>query len=138
VSVERGTIFRLDFEELLPDGWEGEPAGERFVVVVSPRWLNDRVDTVLVAPTTASQVEARSEILTNVLLLPERTASGITKPSVVQLHLLYGINPHRLGERVGRVTCSDALDELVRCAAYAVGDAEHWVAEPRVLRGATG
>lgn len=138
MSVERGTIFRLDFEELLPDGWEGEPAGERFVVVVSPRWLNDRVETVLVAPTTASQVEARSEILTNVLLLPDRTASGITKPSVVQLHLLYGINPQRLGDRVGRVTCSDALDELVRCAAYAVGDAEHWVAAPRIVRSATG
>jgi mRNA-degrading endonuclease toxin of MazEF toxin-antitoxin module len=96
VSVPaRGLIYRFDFRDLLQGYWAGEPDGERFVVVVSPRWLNERVETVIVAPTTASQVDERSEMLSNVLLVPDQTATGITKPCVVQLHLLHAVNRGR-------------------------------------------
>jgi len=125
--LTRGLIYRFDFRDLLQGYWAGEPDGERFVVVVSPRWLNERVETVIVAPTTASQVEERSEMLSNVLLVPGQTATGITRPCVVQLHLLHAINRGRLGEHVGEVTDPDAKDDLVRSAAYAVGDAESWL-----------
>ncbi len=113
---QRGHIYRLSFEELLrPFPLEGEPDKERLVVVVSPDELNAVLSTVLVAPTTASQVERKSEMNTNVLLDPH-TAQGIERPCVVQMHLLYAVNPERLGQRVGWVTDEDARDEL----AYAL------------------
>lgn len=123
----RGLIYRFDYSGLLQGCWDGEPDGERYAVVISPAWLNDRVETVIVAPTTASRVEERSELLTNVLLVPGQNASGITRPCVVQLHLLTALNVGRLGELAGEVFDPDTRDDLVRSAAFAVGDAESWV-----------
>jgi mRNA-degrading endonuclease toxin of MazEF toxin-antitoxin module len=109
----RGLIFRFDFDAFFPSGpLAGEPDNERFVVVVSPDRMNRRLSTSIIAPTTASQVDSRSEVDSNVVLLPGRTATGITAKCVVQLHLLYALNPDRLGLSVGQVTDPDTLDEI--------------------------
>ena len=67
-------------------------------MVVSPQSLNRRLESVIVAPTTASKVDEKSEMATNVLLVPGKTADGIDERCVVQLHLLYAVNHGRLGE----------------------------------------
>lgn len=117
-----GLIFELDFDELLSVAWDGEPDKARPVVVISPQSLNHRLETVIVAPTTASQVDERSEMATNVLLVPGKTADGINERCVVQLHLLYAVSHRRLGSPIGFVTDPDTRDDIQLSATYAVGD----------------
>lgn len=92
--IRRGEIWWADLDE--PGG--SEPGFRRPVVVVQSDPLNgSRLRTTIVAAMTSNL--ARAEAAGNVLC-PAR-ATGLTKPSVIQVSQLLTIDRDRLTERVG-------------------------------------
>jgi len=120
----RGRVYRFDFDSVFldfPDS--GEAAGERRAVIVSCNSLNTIFDTVIIAPTTSSNVDKHSEDSQHVLLTPSKNITGIDTKCLVQLHLLYSVNFNRLdevGEDVGSIGDQRILDEIAIAGGWSL------------------
>jgi mRNA interferase MazF len=94
--IHRGSIWWAD----LPDSDGSGPGYRRPVVVVQDDLLNNsRLNTVLIAPLTSNL--GWGKLPGNLPLSPRD--SGLPKPSVVNLTLLYAIDKRALTDHVGRL-----------------------------------
>ncbi|MBL4846602.1 MAG: type II toxin-antitoxin system PemK/MazF family toxin [Planctomycetes bacterium] len=92
-------------------------------MIVSVRSLNRLLDTVVVAPTSASNVTQKQDRFTNVLLdLDPSTSTGISRECVLQLHLVYALSPERLGGPVGVIHPDAVLEAEFALANGVFGD----------------
>jgi mRNA interferase MazF len=109
---ERGAVLRVRF-----DPAEGsEQAGTRPAVVVSPTFMNEKLDVIIVAAITSKKVD---RIFVQEVLL-DYEACGLLRPSKAMLHQLRAIDKRRVLGQYG-VVDRRTLAEIDSALMVAVG-----------------
>ena len=112
--MKRGELYWIDFGE----GAGSEAEGERLGLVVSNDRLNSLVDTIVVLPTSSSDVRKKLRHKENILI-SKRIIPDIPQDCVAQGHLVRHVSRQRL---VKELPVADNGEQIMNQVSLMLGE----------------